>query len=74
MELKRGYKYDPVEDTPEFKAIEAELHAKIIEKMGGEMNRGNAHMYVKLKQEILKSDYNIDWKSPQELNPKIKFN
>ena len=74
MELKRGYKYDPVEDTPEFKAIEAELHAKIIEKMGGEMNRGNAHMYVKLKKEILKSDYNIDWKSPQELNPKIKFN
>jgi len=74
MELKKGYKYDPVEDTPEFKAIEAELHAKIIEKMGGEMNRGNAHMYVKLKKEILKSDYNIDWKSPQELNPKIKFN
>ena len=74
MELKKGYKYDPVEDTPEFKAIEAELHAKIIEKMGGEMNRGNAHMYVKLKKEILKSDYNIDWKSPQELNPRIKFN
>ena len=42
--------------------------------MGGEMNRGNAHMYVKFKKEILKSDYNIDWKSPQELNPKIKFN
>ena len=38
------------------------------------MNRGNAHMYVKFKKEILKSDYNIDWKSPQELNPKIKFN
>lgn len=74
MQEKRGYKYDPVEDTPEYKAIQDELHAKILEKMGGEMNRGNAHMYTQLKKEILKSDYNINWKSPQELNPRIKFN
>ena len=26
---------------------------KILEKMGGEMNRGNAHMYTKFKKEIL---------------------
>ena len=74
MEQKRGYKYDPIEDTPEYIAIKDELHAKIIEKMGGEMNRGNAYLYPKYKKEILKSDYNIDWKSPQELNPRIKFN
>ena len=74
METKRGYKYDPVEDTPEYKAIEAELHAKIIERMGGEMTRGNAHMYPKLKKEILKSEYGIDWTSPQTLNPRINFN
>ena len=42
--------------------------------MGGEMTRGNAHLYTKYKKEILKSDYNIEWKSPQELNPRIKFN
>ena len=24
--------------------------------------------------DILKNDYNIEWKSPQELNPNIKFN
>ena len=74
MDDKRGYKYDPIEDTPEYKAIETELHEKIIAKMGGEMNRGNAYMYAKLKKEILQRDYNINWKSPQELNPKIKFN
>ena len=74
MENKRNYKYDPVEDTTEYLAIKDELEAKIIERMGGEMTRGNAHLYTSLKKEILKKDYGIDWKSPQELNPKIKFN
>lgn len=74
MENKRNYKYDPVEDSSEYKAIEEELHKKIIAKMGGEMNRGNAYLYPLLKKEILKKDYNIDWKSPQELNPGIRFN
>ena len=74
MENKRNYKYDPVEDTPEYKAVEEELHAKILERMGGELTRGNAHLYVSLKKEILKTEYGIDWKSPQELNPRIRFN
>lgn len=71
---ERSYKYDPVEDTPEYKAIEGELEAKILERMGGGMTRGNAHAYAELKKEILKSDYGIDWRSPQELNPRIRFN
>ena len=74
MENKRNYKYDPVEDTSEYLAIKDELEAKIIERMGGEMTRGNAHLYTSFKKEILKKDYGIDWKSPQELNPRIKFN
>lgn len=74
MENQRHYKYDPIEDTPEYKAIEKELHAKILERMGGEMNRGHAYMYPRLKQEILKKEYGMDWKSPQALNPKIRFN
>ena len=74
METKRNYKYDPVEDTPEYQAIKDELEAKVLERMGGEMTRGNAYMYAGLKKEILKKDYGIDWKSPQELNPRIKFN
>ena len=74
MENKRNYKYDPIEDTPEYQEIKDELEAKILERMGGEMTRGNAHLYTPLKKEILKKDYGIDWKSPQELNPRIKFN
>ena len=50
METKRNYKYDPVEDTPEYQAIKDELEAKILERMGGEMTRGNAYMYAGLKR------------------------
>ena len=74
MEQKRNYKYDPVEDTPGYIAIKDELEAKILERLGGELTRGNAHLYVPIKKEILKKDYGIEWKSPQELNPRIKFN
>ena len=56
METKRNYKYDPVEDTPEYQAIKDELEAKILERMGGEMTRGNAYMYAGLKKEILKKE------------------
>ena len=64
----------PLVISPPILAIKDELEAKIIERMGGEMTRGNAHLYTPLKKEILKKDYGIDWKSPQELNPRIKFN
>lgn len=74
MNKKRGYVYDPIEDTDLYKEIEEELNKKILEQIGGELTRGNAYLYTKIKKEILKKDYNIDWKSPQELNPNIKFN
>ena len=70
----RNYKYDPVEDTEQYQAIKDELEEKILSKMGGQINRGNAHLYVLYKKEILLSDYGIEWKSPQELNPQIRFN
>lgn len=71
---KRSYKYDPVEDSEEYRRIEGELHEKIVAEMGGELNRGNAYLYVRLKKEILRRDYGIEWRSPQELNPHIFFN
>ncbi|MBQ7914144.1 MAG: hypothetical protein IJ322_01360 [Clostridia bacterium] len=72
--ISRNYKYDPVEDTEQYQAIKDELEAKIFSKMGGQINRGNAHLYVLYKKEILLADYGIEWKSPQELNPQIRFN
>ena len=53
MITKRNYKYDPVEDTPQYQAIREELEQKILERMGGEITRGNAYLYSGLKKEIL---------------------
>ena len=72
--ISRNYKYDPVEDTEQYQVIKDELEAKILSKMGGQINRGNVHLYVLYKKEILLADYGIEWKSPQELNPQIRFN
>lgn len=72
--ISRNYKYDLVEDTEQYQAIKDELEEKILSKMGGQINRGNAHLYVLYKKEILLADYGIEWKSPQELNPQIRFN
>ena len=52
--------------TPE---IEAEVDAKVKEKVGTKRYLGYCHAYWGCKKDILLVEYGIDWKSPQELNP-----
>lgn len=66
-------KHDPIEDTPEFKAIEAELEAKIEAKIGKRSGMGFCHLYWSVKKEILKKDYGIEWRSPAAMNPRVLF-
>lgn len=70
-------KYDPIEDTEEYKNIVDELEKKIETCMAFENipigGFGTCHIYWSYKKEILKNDYNIDWMSPAELNPTIMF-
>lgn len=70
-------KYDPIEDTEEYKNIADELEKKIEAHMRFEEiykdRAGTCHIYWKFKKDILKSDYDIDWMSPAELNPSIIF-
>ena len=66
-------KYDPVEDTKEYKQIKAELEIKIKQMIGENTMIGYCHMDWDAKKLILKRDYNIDWKSPAELNPRVIF-
>ena len=70
-------KYDPIEDTEEYKNIVDELEKKIETRIAFENvpigALGTCHIYWRLKKEILKSDYNIDWNSPAELNPYVRF-
>ena len=66
-------KHDPVEYTPEFQAIEDELEAKIIAKIGENSGMGYCYLYWETKRDILKKDYGIEWCSPAVLNPRVHF-
>ena len=65
--------HDPIEDTPEFRAIREELEEKIIARIGKPREKGYCHLYWSVKREILKEDYGIEWRSPAALNPHIRF-
>lgn len=65
---------DPVEQTLEYKKIEQELEALIEERLKDcPRGLGFCHEYWWTKKSILKEKYNIDWRSPAELNPNILF-
>lgn len=71
-----GLYYDPVEDDPKyaevFSNIDAEAKAALDlpAKRGG---RGYVHIFWTTKKSILKQKYNIDWRTPAELNPQVIF-
>lgn len=67
------FSHDPIEDTPEYKAIKDELEEKIIARIGRNRGMGYCHLYWGAKKRILKEDYGIEWKSPSELNPYVCY-
>ena len=65
---------DPVENTAEYQSIKAELEGLIEEQLKNcPRGLGYCHVYWRTKKRILKEKYNIDWRSPAELNPHIIF-
>ena len=47
---------------------------KILEQeFANQHEKGMCHNVWARKKQLLKQMYNIDWKSPAELNPQIKF-
>ena len=66
-------KFDLVELTYKYYSIEKELEELIEKEIGKGGYLGFCHLYWKTKKRILKEKYNIDWKSPAELNPHILY-
>lgn len=64
---------DPVEQTPEYLAIERVLEMRIKAKIGEGGYLGYCFLYWDCKKRILKEEFGIDWKSPEELNPHVRF-
>ncbi len=67
-------KHDPVEDAPEYKAIEEQVEREIQEELGDEPRscRGFCHRYWAVKREVL-ARHGIEWRSPAVMNPRVKF-
>lgn len=72
-------KKDPIESTPQFKAIKRKIERDVkaaMEKDGLPSKAafmGWCYHYWGYKKEILKSKYGIEWKSPDEMNPNILY-
>ena len=60
----------------EFKAMEekvdAEAERRTIEEIGT-MGRGSCHTFWKHKKKILREEYHMIWRSPQDLNSETCF-
>jgi len=68
--------YDLVEDTPAYKACVKEVDALVQEEMdrkkkrrGTDFAMGDCHFVERLKKQILKDKYGIDWRGFTEMNP-----
>ncbi len=74
MERSRFLKYDPVEDTPEYKAIEEQVEREILEELGDEPQgyMGFCHRYWSVKRYVL-ARHGIEWRSPAMMNPRVLF-
>ena len=46
---------------------------KEVRNSGREGQMGSCHIFWSAKKEILKKKYNIDWRTPVELNELVKF-
>ena len=66
-------KVDGLEAAEAYKAIEPELHRKIVAQIGEGGYIGYCHQYWRAKKRILWEDSGKRWRSPAELNPHIFF-
>ncbi len=62
-------KIDPVEDSEEYLNVIDEVEEKLFDALEEQKEDADyPQKYRQLKKKILKEDYNIDWKDPEEYN------
>ncbi|MBO4218969.1 MAG: hypothetical protein J5887_05695 [Erysipelotrichaceae bacterium] len=62
-------RFDPVEDSEEYLNVIDEVNEKLYNALEESIEDDDyPERYRQLKKQILKDDYGIDWKSPQEYN------
>lgn len=71
-----GLYYDPVEDDPNYAEVFSKIDAEVktaLDLPTKRSGRGYVHIFWGTKKRILKQKYNIDWRTPAELNPWVIF-
>jgi hypothetical protein len=73
---RSGLDYDPVEDDPRYAEIFKSIDDEVKESLADHPQRGSegfVNIYWRTKKGLLKQKYGIDWRSPGELNPQVRF-
>ena len=66
--------YDFVEDTAAYKEVEPIVEATIMEILGERYDYfGACHAIWHHRKRLLMEKYGIEWFTPAELNPEVKF-
>lgn len=69
----RSLKYDPIQNSPEWEEIIYEVEKELDEKFRGvDRYMGFCHEYWSAKRAAL-AKRGIEWRSPQQMNPKVRF-
>ena len=71
-----GLYYDPIEEDPRYAEVFSKIDAEVNEALGITSKgggRGYIHVIWETKKRLLKHKYNIDWRTPAELNPHVMF-
>ena len=66
------FKTDSVENTEKYRFAMMEINPILENEFKDKFGMGICHSYWHRKKELL-AKYGIDWKSPAELNPDIRF-
>ena len=66
-------KYDPVEETEEFRTAMKKIKPLLDKEFPQKSYRfGTCHTYWRRMKQLLK-EQDVDWKSPSEMNPDVRF-
>ena len=66
------FRKDAIEETVAYKAAMARIEPILDKEFENVNGMGTCHRYWWRKKELLKQN-GIDWKSPSEMNPDIRF-
>ncbi len=70
---KLSWLYDPISDDPTYAWAIKEAGLRAADEVGRPYEMGSCHLVWRRKKEILKEEFDIDWYSPREMNPRVIF-